>query len=123
VKLKKILDKLLEIYFLGMGVFFVFGSVVSFFVFLSQKVEVGLITPVKTLVFGLLFLYSGVSLMRKKAHGYQYCLLALAIVFLVSTLHRLFFVTSFRLERVDFNNLLLFGIPFLVTLLSNKLEI
>jgi len=120
---KNILDKLLEIYFWGMGIFFEFGALVSLFVSLSQKVDGVFITAIKTLIFGLLFLYSGLSLVKKQKHRYIYCLLSLILVFILTTLDRLFFITSFRLEQVDLQNLLLFGIPFIVTLISSKLKI
>jgi|SRR3989344_743708 len=119
--LRKILDRLLELYFFGMGIFFEFGAVVSLAVFFAKTADVGIITAIKTCVFGLLFLYSGMSLLRKETHRYKYCLLALGLVFVVATLDRLFFITHFRLEQVDLQNLLLFGIPFSVTLLSSKL--
>ena len=123
MKLKTILDKLLVVYLVGMAMFFVFGSVVSLIVFFLQSVEVGLITSVKTFLFGLIFLYSGINLIQKNELRYKYCLMTLIIVFVISTLHRLFFITNFKLERIDLNNFLLFGIPGLIIILTNKMEV
>src|SRR4030066_1564544 len=117
MKVKKILEKLLIIYFVGMGIFFEFGVIVSLFVFLNQENDNGLITSaIQLSVFGLLFLYSSTSLIKAKVQSYRNCIVTLAIVFVLTTLHRLIFITNFNFERVDINNLLLFGVPFLTLL-------
>jgi hypothetical protein len=67
---------------------------------------------------GPLYLLACVVFFKRSKKRYIIGLSFLLLDWLESTFGRLLFVTNFRLEKTDFTNLLFFGIPFIVLLIS-----
>lgn len=66
-------------------------------------------------------IYGTIIFFRKTKTKYIYGLILLGIIWTETQLYRLFYVTQGKLEIVDLENLLFFGIPFGIILLSRCL--
>lgn len=113
---KRILHIMLLTYFILAALFFTSGALISFFVFIAGKLEnLTLYTPISTIVFGLTFFYGANLLFNNKHKGYTFSAVVLPLLYILTTLHRFFFISNLRFEYIDFNNLILLAIPFLIS--------
>ena len=114
--LRNLLRYLLILYFILMSLFFFFGFAVSFTVqpkYLYNQITLPL--------YGGLFLISGISLIKLTK---QYSLIsAITLIFIicVTTIHRFYFITNQTFEIIDLQNILLFGIPLILTFLLKSI--
>lgn len=116
--IKKVVHFLLLTYVILSALFFTTGALISFAVFIAGKLEdLTLYTPISTIIYGSIFFYCSHLLFTDKQRGYRFMLLFLPFLYIMTTLHRYFFISDQRFQYIDFNNLLLFGIPFVLALL------
>jgi len=101
-----------------MSLFFLFG-----FAVVIDSGSKNLYLTFSLSIFGILFLLSGVKLLKNSQKAYLFSITTLTLEFIITAAYRFFLVTNHKLQIIDLNNLLLFGIPLiLIIAISNKSE-
>jgi hypothetical protein len=99
-----------------MSLFFFFGFVVSITVQLKY-----LYNQITLPLYGGLFLISGVSLIKYTKQSFLISAITLILIILETTIHRFFFITKQTFDIINLQNILLFGIPLILTLLLKRM--
>lgn len=108
------------LYFFLLANFFFWTSVLAFLVFIGQRTNFPGIFIIVNLILGPIYVYISILFFMNNKKKYKWALIFLVIHLVITELSRSYM--NFKLEYTDFKNLLFFGIPFLIVLITRIIE-
>jgi hypothetical protein len=122
MKVVKLLEILLAVYFFAMSAFFIFSFLFMLSVYFNKQETELILNVIELAVYAALFSYTSGMFIKKNSKRHIYGITTLISVLTVTTLRRLVFITNFQLESTDLNNFLLFGLPLCIVFILYKLQ-
>jgi hypothetical protein len=120
--ISRILNVFYGLYFFLTGILYLLMSLLGFLtVFLVKSTGAGYLILLDLLMSPFLMAVGVLFFMRKKKR-YNLGLSILFLIWFITQLYRFFVITHYQLENTDLTNLLFFGIPFVIILVSKYLD-
>ncbi len=118
----KIIDILIVLYLSILSFVFWVGFLSSLAFLIYRNPVSNYETVLRTLFFGILSSYTTYKFVKKNSRRYVYALFTLSFLLVYTTIHRLIFITNYSFERTDLNNLILFGVPLIISFFARKTQ-
>jgi hypothetical protein len=122
MKLVILLNWVIALYFFLLANFYFWGHIFALIVSFSKPESSRTFFSLFNIIMSPFLMWGAITFLRKSRNKYNYGLVIIALIFIISEVYRFFFVTNYQLEKADLTNLLFDGIPFLAIYLTKYLD-